>query len=303
MTWSSKARGLWPILFSVFLTACTAKLEAAQHPVPPHTPPDVGLERQARPASQAEFQAEFEAAVQAATPAARSTANDPETFWRMVQPFGPLDLIVFRATTAGQASYVRSFFVGLMGRTASIELDTFKDAFDAWHCGAPCAMARRDTLTAHLRPIRSLVERFEAMRGLQVLAPWPQNGYRAGLLTFDGQCWGLDTASPLMGFIPWQRTILADSGRTYLAAMGVDRPTVELVIGEMRRAHLAVLAREPFGGIRAVLHGAIGDNEAGLLFLPADVTPPSFEGAELMDGRKYVFGEPVAPGVYFYVTT
>jgi hypothetical protein len=48
----------------------------------------------------------------------------------------------------------------------------------------------------------------------------------------------------------------------------------------MRRAHLAALARDPSGGIRAVLRGAIGDNEAGA-----------------------VFGLSVAPGVYFYVTT
>lgn len=260
-------------------------------------------EPQPRPVSQAEFQAEFEASFRFARPRAERIANDLEAFRGMTQPFGPLDLIVLRATTAKQASYLRSFYLGLMGRTAGIEQDTFTGALDAWHCGEPCAAARLDTLARHLPAIRSLVGRFEAMRGLDVLAPWPQNGYRAGLLTFDGQSWSLDTASPLLGLIPWQRAAAPDSGRAHLAAMGIERAVVDSMIAEMRRAHLAALARDPSGGIRAVLRGAIGDNEAGLLFLSADSAPPSFQGTELVDGRKYVFGLPVAPGIYFYVTT
>jgi hypothetical protein len=260
-------------------------------------------EPQARSVSQAEFQAEFDASFRFAKPGAELIANDLEAFRGMVQPFGPLDLIVLRATTGGQASHVRSLFLGLMGRTAGIELDTLTDALNAWHCGEPCAAARLDTLVQHLPAIRSLVEQFDAMKGLDVLAPWPQNGYRAGLLTFDGQRWSLDTASPLLGLIPWQRTTVTDSGRAHLGAMGIDPATVDAVIAEMRRAHLAALARDTSGGIRAVLRGAIGDNEAGLLVLPADAAPPSFQGTELVDGRKYVFGLPVAPGIYFYVTT
>jgi hypothetical protein len=254
---------------------------------------------QARPL-ETELGPEFHAALRAAEPSAERIADSLEAFRVMVQPFGPLDLIVLRSSTSGHASLLRSYFLGFMGRSARIDPSPLTNA---WHCGERCAMARRDTLVQHLPAIRSLVERFEAMKGLDVLAPWPHHGYRAGLLTFDGQGWSLDTASPQLGLIPWQSTIVTDSGRTHLATMGIDRTTVESVIAEMRRGHLGVLARDPSGGIRAVLHGAIGDNEAGLLFLPADATPPSFEGTELMDGRKYVFGEPVAPGVYFYVTT
>jgi hypothetical protein len=148
-----------------------------------------------------------------------------------------------------------------------------------------------------------LVDKFRTMKGVDVMAAWPRNGYRAGLLTFDGRTWRLDTPSPAMGFVPWKSAGVRDSGRAELAAMHVERAAVEGVVAEMRGLHLAVLARDASGGIRAVLRGAIGDNEAGLLFLPAGASPPSFDGVELLDGRKYVGGVSVAPRVYFYVTT
>ena len=249
---------------------------------------------------QPEIDAEFRAAVRVAAPLAERIAGDSQAFRVRVQPFGPLDLLVLRATSGRYASNLRGFFLGVMGGAARIDPGPLANA---WHCGPVCASARRDTLVQHLPAIRSLVERFRAMKGVDVLAPWPSNGYRAGLLAFDGRSWRLDTPSPLMGFVPWQSEALTDSGRTRLATMGTDRAAVEAVINEMRALDLAVLARDSAGAIRAVLIGGIGDNEAGLLFVPVGAPAPSFEGLELLDGRAYVGGEAVASGVYFYVTT
>ena len=71
----------------------------------------------------------------------------------------------------------------------------------------------------------------------------------------------------------------------------------------MRTASVSVIARDAEGAIRVVLRGAIGNNEAGLLFLPAGSPAPWFNGAKMPDGRRYIGGERVAPDVYFYVTT
>jgi len=249
---------------------------------------------------QSQLEAEFREAAQAAIPIAESLAGNAPAFLEAVQPYGPLDLIVLHATSGAHASQLRSFFLGVVGGAARIDPAPFANQ---WHCGPQCAVARRDSLVQRLSEVQNLVDRFRLISGVDVIATWPANGYRAGRVTYDGHTWRLSSSSPGMGFMPWRTVTVTDSGATEFRTLGTDRRVVEALVAAMRSARIVALAREPSGGIRAVLHGAISDNEAGLLFMTPGVAPPSFQGLELPDGRKYVGGEKVASEVYFYVTT
>src|SRR5687767_12150350 len=96
------------------------------------------LVAQAASPSQAELDAEFRAAVRATAPLAERIAGDSKAFRVRVQPFGPLDLIVLRASSGRHASNLRGFFLGVMGGAARIDPGPLANA---WHCGPGCAAA------------------------------------------------------------------------------------------------------------------------------------------------------------------
>jgi hypothetical protein len=153
-----------------------------------------------------------------------------------------------------------------------------------------------------LPQLDTLVRQFRAIDGATVVATWPHGGYRFGLVLFAANRYYRITPSPLLGLIPW-RSKRVDSTERALWGTGVTRQAVETLVGGMRTAGIAAIVREGSQGVRVVLQGAIGDNEAGLLFLPTNLPPPAFSGVELLDGRRYLGGEQVAPGIYFYMTT
>ncbi len=261
----------------------SASAVAAQSP--PIVPPNV--------------EPEFREAVRAVAFVAQTHVGDTALFRASVQPFGPYDLLVLPPSSAGEVDRIRNFFLGIVGGAAEIYPAPLTNA---WQCG-PCVSARRDSLVARLQQIRALVGRFQRLPSVSVVAPWPEQGFRVGLVAYDGRVWRLDTPSPIMGFVPWRSSTLPDSGAQALHDMGMERRVVDSLVMGLREADLAAIARDSAGSIRVVLQGSIGDNEAGLLFLAAGTSPPSFDGTELPDGRRYVYGEAVAPGVYFYVTT
>jgi len=249
--------------------------------------------------SDADLKREFDQSVRAAIPVAQALRSDQAGFLEAVQPYGPLDLIVEHPITGAHTSQLRDFFLGVVGGAAKFDPSSFTNQ---WHCGPLCANARRDSLIHQLASIRQLVARFREMKA-EVIATWPGGGYRVGSVAYDGRVWQHQTASPIMGFLPWQADTLSDSGAAQLSALGSDRKNVEGTVADMRTASVSVIARDAEGTIRVVLRGAIGNNEAGLLFVPAGIDPPSFGGAKLSDGRRYLGGERVAPDVYFYITT
>jgi len=255
---------------------------------------------QSPPVDQAKVESEFRDAVRAVIAVVQTRAGDTTIFRASVQPFGPYDLFVLRPTSARHVDQLRNFFLGIVGGAASIDPGPLANA---WHCGPGCATRRRDSLVSQLPQIRSLVGRFQQLPRVSVVARWPDRGFRVDLLAYDGHAWRLDTPSPVMGFVPWRSSILSDSGMQALRDMGTERQVVDSLVTVLRAAGLAAIARDSSGSIRVIKEGAIGDNEAGLLFLPPGSDPPSFNGTELLDGRRYVYGEAVAPGVYFYITT
>lgn len=249
--------------------------------------------------SEADLKREFDQSVRAAIPIAEALRSDQVGFLEAVQPYGPLDLLVQHPITGAHTSQLRDFFLGVVGGAAGLDPSSFTNQ---WHCGPVCANARRDSLVHQLASIRELVARFRAVTA-DVIATWPGQGYRVGPVTYDGTVWRHQTASPIMGLLPWQAETLRDSGAAQFPALGSDRKTLEGIVADMRAASVSAIARDAEGAIRVVLRGAIGNNEAGLLFVPAGSQPPSFDGAKMPDGRRYIGGERVAPNVYFYVTT
>ena len=256
-------------------------------------------QRDSTPAPPDQVEEEFRAAAEAAAPLAQSLGGDTAAFLASVQPYGPLDLVILKGRTPRQSDLLRSFFLGVVGRGAGIHPSGLANR---WHCGSPCAVARRDSLVRRLPQIDTLVHRFRAFDNATVVAAWPHGGYRFGLVSFDGKRYSRSTASPLLGLLPW-KSEPADSSDRALWGTGVTRKAVETVVAAMRAAGVAAIVREGSQGVRVVLQGAIGDNEAGLLFLPTNLPRTDFNGIELLDGRRYLGGEQVAPGVYFYLTT
>ncbi len=250
--------------------------------------------------SEPDLKREFDQSVRAAIPIAEALRSDQAGFLEAVQPYGPLDLLVQHPITGAHTSQLRDFFLGVVGGAARFDPSSFTNQ---WHCGPACATARRDSLIHQLASIRQLVARFRGVTALDVIATWPGRGYRVGLVTYDGRVWCHQSASPLMGFMPWQADTLSDSGAAQFHVLGSDRKNLEGIVADMRTGSVSVIAREAEGAIRVVLRGAIGNNEAGLLFVPAGAQPPPFNGAKMPDGRRYIGGERVAPDVYFYVTT
>ena len=153
-----------------------------------------------------------------------------------------------------------------------------------------------------LTQLDTLVRQFRAIDNATVVAAWPNGGYRFGLVSFDGKRYSRSTSSPLLGLLPW-KSEPADSSDRALWGRGVTRQAVETFVAGMRAGGVVAIVREGSHGVRVVLQGAIGDNEAGLLFLPSKLPPPVFSGVELLDGRRYLGGELVAPGIYFYMST
>lgn len=247
-----------------------------------------------------EEDAEFRAAIEAAIHEAEAMAGDTAAFLARVQPFGSLDLIVLRETDADRASLLRSTFLGVVGRAAGINPGPFADR---WHCGEPCAMARRDTLVAHLAAARTIVAQLRAVPSLEVVAAWPGGGYRAGSLTFDGRTFRVLSASPRLGLLPWQNRPVSGGAAPAFSNLHTSRAAVETIVAGLRAGGFTAAARDKQGSVRVVLAGAIGDNEAGLLFLAPGNARPKHWDARLLDGRAYVYMEEVAPGVHFYITT
>jgi hypothetical protein len=257
-------------------------------------------QRDSTPApTQAELDDEFRRAARAAAPLAQSFVGDTAGFLASIQPYGPLDLVILKGLTPRHSNLLRSFFLGVVGSAARIDPAPFANR---WHCGHPCALARRDTLMRRLPQLDTLVRQFRAIDSATVVATWPHGGYRFGLVSFAAKRYYRSTPSPLLGLLPW-RSEPADSSDRALWGTSVTRQAVETLVAGMRAAGVAAIVREGSQGVRVVLRGAIGDNEAGLLFLPANLSPPAFSGVELLDGRRYLGGELVAPGVYFYMTT
>jgi hypothetical protein len=247
----------------------------------------------------AQVESEFRETVRAVVPLAHAVAGDTAAFLARLQPFGPLDLMVLKATSPSHASQLRNFFLGIVGGGAGIDPAPFANA---WHCGPPCFIARRDTMTARLGAIRVLVGQFDAMPRVTLVAAWPNGGFRAGLLTYDGREFRLHTPSPGMGFVPWRSVVVPNDAAAEFSALGTTRAAVEEIVGGLRAAGLAAIARDGSGSVRVVLAGGISDNEAGLLFLGPTDQAPSRETA-LLDGREYVGVEEIAARVFFYVTT
>jgi hypothetical protein len=286
VTWpqSSAVRGvlLTATLVLSPVVASVAQGDSAQRPT------DAQLER------------EFDDAVRAAGPLAESLAGDTAGFLSSVQPYGPLDLVILKGVTPHHSDQLRNYFLGAVGDAAQIDPSSFANR---WHCGPPCALARRDTLVQRLTQIGTLVREFRAMPRVAVAAVWPRGGYRFGLVSFNGKRYYRSTPSPILGLLPW-RGEPADSNDRSLWGKDITRQAVQRLLAGMRTAGVVALVREEPSGIRAVLQGAIGDNEAGLLFLdPNGRQPPALRGVETLDGRRYLGAEQVAPGVYFYVTT
>ena len=252
-----------------------------------------------RPLTQ-EQDAEFRAAIDAAVPEAESIAGDTAALLARVQPFGSLDLILLRETDADRASLLRSTFLGVVGSAAGIDPGPFANR---WHCGEPCAMARRDTLMARLAAARTVVAQLRAVPSLEVVAAWPGGGYRAGSLTFDGRTFRVHSASPKLGLLPWQNRPVSGDAAPAFSNLHTSRAAVETIVAGLRAGGFAVAARDKKGSVRVVLAGAIGDNEAGLLFLAPDDAMATHRDAKLLDGRRYVHLEEVASGVCFYITT
>jgi hypothetical protein len=247
-----------------------------------------------------QIQAEFLESVRTIVPQAAAVAGDTAAFLARLQAFGPLELMVLKATSSNHASQLRSFFLGIVGGGAGIDPAPLTNR---WHCGPPCAGARRDSLVAHLGEIRALVERFGTMPRVELVAAWPNGGYRVGLLTYDGREFRLHTPSPGMGFVPWHSVVVPSDAAAELSALGTTRAAVEDIVRGLRAAGLAAIARDAVGSVRVVLAGGISDNEAGLLFLSPTDHLPTRENGQLPDGREYVMMEGVAERVYFYETT
>jgi hypothetical protein len=248
---------------------------------------------------QSTLDAEFRETARAVLPVAQAVAGDTQGFLLRVQPYGSLDLLVLRGASPDHANKLRGFFLGVVGGIANVDPAPFADR---WHCGPPCGDARRDSLRRYLPRIRELAEQFRGLSGVDVLAPWPGQGYRAGLLTYDGRLWHLDTPSPVMGFVPWRVTALPDSAAETFRQMHTNRRAVETLVAAMRGLGVCAIARNGAGGVRVVLQGAIEDNEAGLLFVGRGAAPPQLHGFEA-DGRQYVYVQAIASDVYFYVTS
>ncbi len=257
-----------------------------------------GQRDSAAPPDSSQLEEEFRTAVRAAAPLAKSIIGDTAAFLSSVQPYGPLDLVILKGRTAPHSDLLRNTFLGMMGRAAGIHPGPLANR---WHCGSPCALARRDTLMHWLPQLDTLARQFRTMN-TTVVAAWPSGGYRFGLASFDGKRYYRSTPSPLLGLLPWDREP-AESTDQALWGPGVTRQAVEAFVARMRAAAAVAMVREGPHGVRVVLRGAIGDNEAGLLFLPLNLPPPAFGEAQLLDGRRYLGGEQVAPGIYFYMST
>src|SRR4051812_12449939 len=74
-----------------------------------------------REVTQSQLEAEFRESISAVVPTAEAVAGDTTAFLARVQPFGPLDLVVLKATSPKNASDLRSFFLGVLGGAAQID--------------------------------------------------------------------------------------------------------------------------------------------------------------------------------------
>jgi hypothetical protein len=200
---------------------------------------------------QSQLADEFRTAVRAAGSLAESLAGDTAGFLSSVQPYGPLDLVILKGRTPSHSDLLRSTFLGVVGGAARINPAVFANR---WHCGPPCALARRDTLMQRLPQLDTLVRQFRATPNATVVAAWPRGGYRFGLASFDGKRYNRSTPSPLLGLLPWKSQPAERSDRA-LWGPGVTRQAVEAFVARMRAADVVAMVREGPHGVRVVLGG------------------------------------------------
>src|SRR5262245_39843165 len=252
-------------------------------------------------AGQALADDEFRVAMKRAIPLAARIDGDVSLFLESVHPFGPLDLVVEKSPDAKYCDQIGNYFSGTMAAAAKVDEAAFKKTLNDFHCGPPCARARRDSLAAHLDAIRSLVTRFDKLRSTSVVALWPGGGYRIGSLAVSKSHIDRIKPSPMLGLIPWETVPLTDGLDVLFGRMQISGYEVEALLTEMRRLGIVALSKDE-EGIRAVIKGSIGDNEAGLIFLESGSTPPQY-GTRLKDGRQYVGVDKLTEGVYFYTSS
>src|SRR5260221_3133439 len=244
---------------------------------------------------------EFVVAMKRAKPLAARINGDIDLFFENVHRFGPLDLVVEKSPDAKYCDEIRNYFLGAMAGAAKIDRAAFKRKLNDFHCGPPCARARRDALYAHLDAVRRLVTHISKPPSAPVVALWPGGGYRVGDIAFREGHFGRIQPSPVLGLIPWETFSLTDGLDVYFARMKTSRYKIEALVNEMRQLGIVALCRDE-EGTRAVIKDSIGDNEAGLLFVASGAPPPQVD-TRLEDGRQIVGFERVAEDVYFYTSS
>lgn len=230
--------------------------------------------------------------------ACKIVRDSPEIWPYRSFPYGPLGLEIRKPASASEADHIRNFHLGMVAAACRIPPSLVTASF---FCGPECPGNRRDHLAHQLPAVRSLAQAFNALAAIRLVAVWaPEGEFRVNdVFVLNGQAMEA-IPSEKLGLVPSGNWKTWPSLGAYLATSKVLEKDVQGLIDQMLAIGLSALIRD---GSRTRMVGVgVGDNESGLILLPADSSPPRVD-MELPDGRKYTIVVEIAPGIFFYETT
>lgn len=223
--------------------------------------------------------------------------EEPRLWPLRVFPYGPLSLETRRAT-GSEAETLRNIHLGIVAAACEVPNDAVTRHF---FCGPECPKNRRDHLVGQVAKVRSVIARFEPLRGVRVVSIWaPRGELRVNDVFVLGGVVQEAIPSRSLGLVPSGDWHAWTSLGSYLVTLKVQESDIRAIESNMRDIGLSAIVRDATG-IRAIGVG-LGDNESGLLFLSKGRVRPQV-GKMTPDGRRYQFVEEISKDLFFYETT
>ncbi len=233
-------------------------------------------------------------ALRSVKPTATSVKGDVALFKKLIQPYGPLDLVIQdESLTTDEASSHKNFFFGAVGSAAKLDKQTLSTLINSWFDKPHQTSLVQNALTAaQLLPV--LGREVNALGSEYVLSAWGENAYRFNqwvvnlnsveVYRCDGQYF------PCTEFTLTTVEKLSDAEQETLLE-------ARRLITKLRNANITAVVQQP-SATRYILDG-IADNETGL-YVPVESEtdmPEQFSG-----GKEVQSAVNMNNGVWMYRT-
>lgn len=233
-------------------------------------------------------------ALRSVKPAATAVKGDTAQFRSLVQPYGPLDLVIQDETlTSEQASAKKNFVFGAVGSAAKLDKQTLSTMINSWFDKPhQTALVQNALTTAQLLPV--LKREADALGTEYVLSAWGDNAYRFNewVVNLNSvEVYDCDGA-----FFPCTTFTLTTTEKLPKAEQE-QLLEARRLITKLRNANVTAVVQQP-AGTRYILDGIV-DNETGL-YLPVTSEagmPESFAG-----GKTVQSAVDMGNGIWMYRT-